>query len=98
MTGMGGCGCPISCKAVRSSSPLHVLENNAPISASAADAMTLWMTSHKVCTGPLIWTGWDVGFALYGSDKKRCPPAQLQASSTNMKDASEWMWRTILDA
>jgi hypothetical protein len=42
-TGVGGCGCPITLKIFRSSTPLRAFVYNAPILASAADDMTALM-------------------------------------------------------
>eukprot|EP00957_Ditylum_brightwellii_P043708 3313785-Ditylum_brightwellii.AAC.1 len=53
MMGVGGCGCPISARAVLSSSPFRAFVYNAPTSASAADAMTLRSSSHTLWTAPL---------------------------------------------
>eukprot|EP00957_Ditylum_brightwellii_P084809 6448374-Ditylum_brightwellii.AAC.1 len=52
MTGVGGWGWPISSRAKRNSSPLHMFTYSAPISASAVLDITLCMTMHTVCKGP----------------------------------------------
>eukprot|EP00957_Ditylum_brightwellii_P028612 2161972-Ditylum_brightwellii.AAC.1 len=98
MTGVGSCGCPISFSAMHSSSPLYVFVHSVPISASTTDTMTLWITSHTVCSRLFIRIGWEVGFALNGLERKKCPPAWLLASSTNIKDMMECMCNTMLNA
>eukprot|EP00957_Ditylum_brightwellii_P175821 13387798-Ditylum_brightwellii.AAC.1 len=88
--GVGGCGCPISSRAVRSSSPFHAFVHNAPILASAANAMTLWSSSHTLWTAPLsrvvvvpgLLVSWDRLL------RKKWPPARLCARGALKYDAS----------
>ncbi len=52
LMGVGGCGCPISSKIVLSIITSCPFTNNAPISASAADAMTCFIIELTACNGP----------------------------------------------
>ena len=47
-TGVGGWGCPISCRIRRCIFPSLQLRNNAPSSASAADATTSYSIPHNM--------------------------------------------------
>eukprot|EP00957_Ditylum_brightwellii_P085331 6490874-Ditylum_brightwellii.AAC.1 len=62
--------------------------------------MTFRMTSHTECTGPLsgmCFVGGLVGsFGL--DERKKWPPALLHAHGSDMKDASESMYRVMPDA
>ena len=98
ITGVGGCGWPISSRAKQSSSPLQALMNKAPISASVVDAMTVRKILHTVWMGPLRGAG-AVGGLLGSSDaelRKKWPPAQLCAFVSDKYEASLWMWSIIL--
>eukprot|EP00957_Ditylum_brightwellii_P088901 6769598-Ditylum_brightwellii.AAC.1 len=79
--GVSSCGCPISSRAVRSSSPFRAFVYNAPTSASAADAMTLWSSSHTLWTallsGVVVVPGVLVSWGLLL--RKKWPPARLRA-------------------
>eukprot|EP00957_Ditylum_brightwellii_P017860 1344829-Ditylum_brightwellii.AAC.1 len=91
MTRVGGWGCPISVRASHSSLPFLVLEKRAPISASAADAITCHMVLHTLCTGPLRGTFDDGGLlgSVDGSMRKKCLPARLRACGSDIKEVSE---------
>eukprot|EP00957_Ditylum_brightwellii_P029124 2200813-Ditylum_brightwellii.AAC.1 len=97
MTGVGGQGCPISVRVSLSSLPFLVLEKRAPISASAADAITCCMILHTLCIGPLRGTLADGGLlgSVDGSLRKKCPPVRLCACGSDMNEVSECMWRTM---
>ncbi len=75
--------------------PSWQLRNNAPNSASAADATTNRTIAHNV---------WNAPFSLMGLPSignvpmKKCPHALLRAFSSLRYDASEWMFNTISDA
>eukprot|EP00957_Ditylum_brightwellii_P088670 6753312-Ditylum_brightwellii.AAC.1 len=89
MTGVGGCGCPISFSTMRRTSPLYMFVYSVPISASTTDDMVLWITSYTVCNRVFIRIGWKVGFALNGLERQKCSPSWLLVSSTDMKDMLE---------
>eukprot|EP00957_Ditylum_brightwellii_P148650 11316941-Ditylum_brightwellii.AAC.1 len=95
---VGSWGWPISSRTKQSSSPLQVLRNKAPISASVAEAMTVHNILHTVWTGPLSGTG-AVG-GLFGSSdaelRKKWPPAQLHSSVSDKYKISLWMRSIIL--
>ena len=52
LMGVGGCGCPISARMVLNIITSCPFTNSAPISASAADAMTFFIIAQTACTGP----------------------------------------------
>eukprot|EP00957_Ditylum_brightwellii_P114502 8731066-Ditylum_brightwellii.AAC.1 len=75
----------------------HALENNAPTSASAAEATMLCMTLHRSWMGLLRRTlpvGGFCGF-LEAALRKKCPPALLQPSGAVKYEASEWTCRIM---
>ena len=74
--GVAGCGWPISCKVIRIILPSLQLRNNAPNSASAADATTNLRITHMIQSAPLSTIG------LVGLDllpRKNCPYTRLIA-------------------
>ena len=94
-TGILGWGCPRSSRVVQKIIPSWQLRNNAPNSASAADATTNRSIAHNV---------WNAPFSLMGlpsvgnAPMKKCPHALLRAFGSLRYDASEWMFNTISDA
>eukprot|EP00957_Ditylum_brightwellii_P117979 8998489-Ditylum_brightwellii.AAC.1 len=81
MIGVSGCRCPISSRAVQSSSTSHEFAYSAPLLASAADAMTVLISSQMLWTGPLSKTLVSSGFSeLAGLElRKKCLLALLLA-------------------
>eukprot|EP00957_Ditylum_brightwellii_P197608 15054602-Ditylum_brightwellii.AAC.1 len=79
--GVSGCGCPISSRAVQSSSPFHAFAYSAPILASAAEAMTFLISLQMLYTGTFKGTLVSPGFlGLVGvALRKKCPSALLLA-------------------
>ena len=71
-TGVGGCGCPISSKAVRNAVASFMLVNSPAVSASAADETTTLMTPVGVKMGALMKLS-----VLF--PKKKYPPVRLRA-------------------
>jgi hypothetical protein len=53
-TGVGGWGCPISCKIFLISTPFLAFIYNAPNSASAVDDITALMILATLCMAPLL--------------------------------------------
>ena len=51
--GVAGCGCPISCSMVRRMTASFMLVNRPPVSASAAEETTTFITPVGVRIGPL---------------------------------------------
>ena len=56
--GVGGCGCPISCRMSLMILTSCALRNRAPSSASAAEAATSLRTEHRLRIAPLRKIGW----------------------------------------
>ena len=71
---VGGWGCPISLRMLRSLIALHPLMYKAPDLASAADDMTPLIISAMFVITPLF------GGYLTFSERKWCPPARLRTS------------------
>eukprot|EP00957_Ditylum_brightwellii_P059839 4542915-Ditylum_brightwellii.AAC.1 len=94
----GWLGCLILVSASLRSLPFLMLEKRSPISALATDAITYCMILHTLCTGLLSGTLADGGLlgSADGSLRKKCPPALLHACGSDMNEASECMWRTML--
>eukprot|EP00957_Ditylum_brightwellii_P127886 9752420-Ditylum_brightwellii.AAC.1 len=94
---MGSCGWFSSWRAVLNSFPLRALVNKAPISASAAEAMTLQRSSQTECMGPFGGATDSSGLVgLHGQLlRKKCPPALLRARGALRYDASLWMCNTM---
>eukprot|EP00957_Ditylum_brightwellii_P163025 12414116-Ditylum_brightwellii.AAC.1 len=95
--GVDGCGSPISSRAVRSSSPFRELAYSAPISASAANVITLQSSLHTLHTVPLSRVMVSPGFVVSCSFvlRKKCPPAQLLACGALKYEASLWICKTM---
>ena len=93
--GVGGCGCPISCKVIIIILDSFAFRNSAPISASASDAainLSIW---HKVNIAPLICMGClSCGFHR----RNKCPAALLIASLADKYEKYEWKFSIMLDA
>eukprot|EP00957_Ditylum_brightwellii_P170008 12940230-Ditylum_brightwellii.AAC.1 len=74
--------------------------NNALTSASAVDAIMSHISLQTEWTGTL--RGTLSSMAVVGLVvellQKKFPPARLRARDSDMKEASEWMYKTILDA
>ncbi len=68
--------------------------NNAPSSASAADATTNLKIAHNVKNAPFNLMGF-VGLAFYPMNK--CLHALLWALASDKYDASEWIFSIISD-
>ena len=85
-TGVGGCGCPISCKIKRNILVSLPLINKALNLASAADAATNFSIPHTTNIFPFN----KVGFQSCGtSPMKYTPTALLLAPGSDKEDASE---------
>ena len=93
--GVGGWGCPISSSVSQKIVACLQLRNNAPSSASAADATTNRKIAHNVKNAPFNLMGF-VGSAFH--PMKKCPHALLWALASDKYDASEWIFNTISDA
>ena len=73
MIGVGGWVCPNSSRSVLAGMACLELRNNAPISASAAEDMTLLMIWAMLWKAPLFGGHSEL------FDMKKCPPALLLA-------------------
>ena len=93
--GVGGWGCPISSSVSQKIVACLQLRNNAPSSASAADATTNRKIAHNVKNAPFNLMGF-VGSAFH--PMKKCPHALIWALASDKYDASEWIFNTISDA
>ena len=94
-TGIFGCGWPRSLRVDLKIIPSWQLRNNAPNSASAADATTKRKIKHSVWKAPLS----VISFPSIGKDPmKKWPHALLRAFGSLRYDASEWMLNTMSDA
>ena len=71
--GVHGFGWPSSSSVLRMGTYVLEFKNNAPISASAADDITLWMIVDRLGTAPLF------GGVSSSPDRKWWPPARLCA-------------------
>ena len=80
--GVGGWMWPISSRSVLAGMACLELRNNTPISASAAEDMTLLMIWAMLWKAPLF------GGQSELSDMKKCPPALLLAFGSDRYDAS----------
>ncbi len=70
-------------------------KNNAPSSASAADARTNRNNAHMVKSAPFNLIG-CVGLGFH--PMKKCPHALLCVFSLDKYDALEWMFKIISDS
>eukprot|EP00957_Ditylum_brightwellii_P208270 15356587-Ditylum_brightwellii.AAC.1 len=88
--GVGGCRCPISSRAVHSSSPFRAFVYSVPTSASAADAMTLRSSLHTLWTAPLSGVVVVPGLLVSGGLllRKKWPPARLRTRGALKYEAS----------
>lgn len=75
--------------------PSCALRNNAPNSASAADAATNYKTEHKICITPFNCIGLPL-FVFH--PMKKCPEALPYVFCSEMYDESEWMLSTMSNA
>ena len=92
--GVGGWGWPSSVKQVRRGILSWAAKKFAPISASAALAMTNLMIFEMTWIGPLIGT--KVGAVFLGAVlRKKWAPALLRAFGAERYEASLWMCRHI---
>ena len=87
--GVGCCGCPILCKQVLIGTNSWPLIYVTPISASAADPITLLIILYTVWMGPLRGGGSN-RFLL-----KRFPPALLLACGADNYEALLWVRNTM---
>jgi hypothetical protein len=72
-----------------------VFKNNAPSSASAAEAATSWRITHRSWIGPFNL----IGSFGWGTDpRKNLPDALLLARLSDKYDASECMFNIISEA
>jgi len=92
--GVGGWGCHISSSMSRKIVACLQLRNNAPSSASAADATTNRKIAHNVKNAPFNLVGF-VGSAFH--PMKKCLHALLWALASDKYDASEWIFNTMSD-
>jgi hypothetical protein len=95
LMGVGGCGWPISSRVSWNIVACLQFKNNAPSSASAADATTNHDIAHKVKNAPFNLIG-CVGLGVH--PMKKCLHAQLCAFASDKYDASEIMFNIISDA
>ncbi len=86
LTGGGGCGWPISSRMSQNIVACLQFQNNAPSSASAADATTNLNIAHKVKNAPFDLIG-CVGLGFY--PMKKCSHARLCVFASNKYNASE---------
>jgi len=93
--GVGGWGCPISLSVSRKKFACLQLRNNAPSSASAADATTNRIIAHNEKNSPFNLMGF-VGSAFH--PMKKCPHALLWALASDKYDVSEWIFNIMSDA
>jgi hypothetical protein len=93
--GDSGYGRPISSRGSQNIVDYLQFKNNAPSSASAANAMTNRNIAHKVKNAPFNLIG-CVGLDFH--PMKKCPHALLCAFASNEYDALEWMFKIIYDA
>ena len=88
--GVGGCGWPISSRAIRRGTASFAVRYVAATSASIAEDMTLLMIFAKAYTTPFIFGGLFGGWV--GSCRlllrKNIPPARLRALSSDKYEAS----------
>ena len=84
-TGVGGCGWPISARAVRMSVAFCKFSESPPNSASVAYCMTFLRILHYTCTGPFLG-GIDVIGVLfmYLGLRGKNPPDLLRASGSDI--------------
>jgi hypothetical protein len=94
-TGVGGWGYPIFFSVRRKIVACLQLRNNAPSSASAADATTNRKIAHKVKNALFNLMGF-VGSAFH--PMKKCPHALLWALASDKYDASECIFYIMSDA
>ena len=73
--GVGGCGCPISSRIVRSVTASFMFLNSAPTSASTAEETTTSMVEERLRMGPLN----NSGAVVVSLPRKKWPPARLRA-------------------
>ena len=82
-TGVGGCGCPISARAILMDVTLWNFSNNPPNYDSVADYTPFIIMLHSTCTG--MFSG---GIACIGGldfgPRKKYPPALLRDSGSYM--------------
>ncbi len=94
-TGILGCLCPRSFKVSLKIIPSWQFRNNAPNSASAADATTNHSIAHNVWNAPLSFMGFP---SIGTSPMKKCPHTLLRALGLLKYKASEWMFMTMPNA
>ncbi len=85
-TGVSGCGWPISSRVSQNFVACLQFKNNAPSSASAADAMTNRNIAHKVKNAPFNLIG-CVGLGFH--PMKKCPHAWLCEFASDKYDVLE---------
>ena len=82
--GLGGWGCPSSSRVVRIGKASLAFRKVAPISASAAEDMTVLMIWHRMWMAPLL-VGRVGGLSPFSTSRlarEKFPPAQLRAISS----------------
>ena len=80
-TGVGGCWCPISDRAVHMEVAFWQFSNKPPNSASVADSITFLMILHSTCTGPFYRGISCIGVLDFGP-RKKYPPDLLHDSGS----------------
>ena len=93
-TGVGVSWWPISVRAVLMAVVFYYFLNNAPNSASVADAITFLIMLHYTCTRPFCVIIDCIGVLDFGP-KNKYPPALLHTSGSNILYAFEWIRRII---
>ena len=86
LMGVGSCGWPISSRVSQNIVACLQFKNNAPSSASAADATTNLYIAHKVKNAPFNLIG-CVGLVFHPT--KKCPHAWLCVFALDKYDALE---------
>ena len=84
--GVGGSGCPSSCKVSPMILTSFAFRNSSPSSASAANSPTSLSIWNSVNIAPLRWMG-CLSCGFY--PRKKYPAARLLASHADKYDASE---------
>ena len=91
--GVAGCGCPISRNVFRSIMASLKFMNNAPSSASAADAATNLSTLHSVCIASFMRIGI---LSSCTHPMKKWPHARLPALGAERYEALLWVFSIIV--
>ena len=93
--GVGGSGCPSSCKVSLMITDYFAFRNSAPSSASADDAATKLSIWHRVNIAPLRCMGClSCGF----HPRKKCPAARIFEFVADKQDTSDWTFMIMFEA